>query len=77
MAPLSTRLQIDLTCLRDLASENIKSQLNEKNIVQELFSPFTAESAVPRIIAISIPDDVFYPAMRISDECSMSYSIRS
>lgn len=35
--------KIDLTCLRDLAFDDIKSQLDENNIVQELLSPFTAD----------------------------------
>ena len=56
---LSTPWQIDLACLRDLAFDNIKSQLDEKNIVQELFSPFTAESVIPHAIATRTPDNVF------------------
>ena len=38
--------QIDLACLRDLAFDDIKSQLDETNILQELLSPFTAEFVV-------------------------------
>jgi hypothetical protein len=41
--PLLTLWQIDLTSLRDLAFDNIKSQMDENNILQELLSPFTAE----------------------------------
>ena len=77
MALLSSPWKIDLTCLRNLAFENIKSQLNEGNIVQELFSPFTAESAVPCIIVTSILDNTFRAAMSILDKCNTSYSIRS
>lgn len=40
---LSTPWQMGLTRLRDLAFDNIKSQLNEENIIKELFSSFTAE----------------------------------
>lgn len=40
--PLLIPRQVDLKSLRDLAFDNIRSQLNEKNIVNELFSPFTA-----------------------------------
>jgi len=40
---LLTPRQIGLTRLCDLAFDNIKSQLCEKNIVKELFSPFAAK----------------------------------
>ena len=74
---LPTSRQIDLKCLRDLAFDNIKSQLDEKNIIEELFSPFTAESAVPHIVITRIPNINFRPVMSMSDRCNTSYSIQS
>ena len=47
--------QIGFTCLRDLAFDNIESQLNEKNIINELFSPFTAEQ-VSYLVTSCIPE---------------------
>jgi hypothetical protein len=35
--------QVGLTRLRDIAFEDIRSKLDEDNIVEEFFSPFTAE----------------------------------
>ena len=55
VGPLLTPLQIDLARLCDLAFDNLKSQLNEKNIIQELFSPFTAELVLSHIIAVRNP----------------------
>ena len=48
---LTIPCQIGLARLSDLAFDNIKTQLNEKNIVRELFSPFTAERVVSRPVA--------------------------
>ena len=50
-----TPWQIGFTCLRDLAFDNIESQLNEKNIVNELFSPFTVEQ-VSYLVTSCIPE---------------------
>ena len=55
VGPLLTPLQIDLARLCDLAFDNLKSQLNEKNIIQELFSPFTAELVLSHIVAVRNP----------------------
>ena len=55
---LLTPWQIGLACLGDLAFDNIKSQLSEKNIVRELFSPFTAEQVVSRLMVTSVPADL-------------------
>jgi len=44
--PPLTPWQIGLAHLGDLAFDNIRSQMDEKNILRELFSPFTAERVV-------------------------------
>jgi len=49
-----TRWQVGLTCLGNLAFDNIRSQMDEKNIVGELFSPFTAERVVSPFAAVCI-----------------------
>ena len=41
--------QVGLTGLCDIALKDIQSKLDASNIVQELFSPFTAESAIPQL----------------------------
>jgi len=55
---LLTPWQIGLASLCDLAFDNIKSQLCEKNIVKELFSLFTAKQVVLHLVAICIPNNL-------------------
>ena len=40
--------QVGLTRLCDIAFKDIQSQLDENNILEELFSPFTAESVISK-----------------------------
>jgi len=45
----SSFAQVGLTGLCDIAFKDIQSRLDENNIVQELFSPFAAESVIPQL----------------------------
>ena len=57
--PPLTPWQVDLKPLRDLAFDNIRSQLNEKNIVHELFSPFTAEYVVLHLLITCVQANLY------------------
>ena len=48
LAPTIFFLQVGLTRLCDIAFKGIQSQLDENNILEELFSPFTAESVISK-----------------------------
>ena len=50
--------QIGFTHLRDLAFDNIKSQLCEANIVRELFSVFTARQAISYFLMVCLSNDL-------------------
>ena len=55
---LLTSWQIELTSLRDLAFGNIRSQLNEKNIVKEFFSQFTARQFLSHLVIPYVQTDL-------------------
>ena len=50
--------QVGLTCLRDLAFDNIKSQLCEANIIKELFSVFTARQVISYFVMIRLSNNL-------------------
>ena len=44
--------KVGLSGLCDIALKDIQSKLDANNIVQELFSPFTAKSVIPRLSTV-------------------------
>ena len=50
--------QVGLTRLCDIAFKDIQSQLDENNILEELFSPFTAESVISKLTAANRANEI-------------------